>query len=388
MDGGGKIRTGQLLKHLREVFDITLVSNIDRPKDDRYLPEMHRLCNVFHGVPRKYVPKYSLAFYLMVLARATSRYPVTVVNDYSPRLRAKLQELLQSERYDLLVCDFVQPSLNVPGRNGCRTLLFQHNVESVILRRCYETATNPVLRLFWWRQWKKMVWYEGLACRRFDGVVAVSDVDKAIIEQKFGAQKVFSIPTGVDTEFFRSGRQAIEENTLIFTGQMDWLPNEDAIVFFAENILDRLRALVPTVRLTVVGRNPSRKLLEKMKRYPEIRVIGRVEDIRPLVQCHAVYVIPLRIGGGTRIKAYEAMAMGKAVVSTRVGIEGLPVSDGQQLIVADRPDEFASAVSRLLKDDAERRRLGDRARQYVERHASWERAASVFARACETIARG
>jgi polysaccharide biosynthesis protein PslH len=386
VDTGGKIRTVQLLRHLRERFDITLVSNVDPSKDGPYIPEMRKLCTEFHGVPRAEVRKYSLAFYLRVLARAASRYPVTVSADYSVDLAGKVRELLARHRYDLLVCDFLQPSVNIHGIKGPPTLLFQHNVESVIVRRHWELATNPLLKVFWWMEWRKMVRYERFACRRFDGIVTVSELDKRTLEREFGARNVSAVPTGVDTDFFQPGTDPPEENSLIFTGAMDWLPNEDAILFFVEEILHRVRATVPSVRLTVVGRNPSRRFLKRIKRYPDVSAVGRVDDVRPFVRRHAVYVIPLRIGGGTRIKAYEAMAMGKAVVSTRVGIEGLPVRDGEQVVLADHPEEFAAAVARLLKDSATRDALGQRARAYVEGHASWRRAAAVFGDACRSVA--
>ena len=137
-----------------------------------------------------------------------------------------------------------------------------------------------------------------------------------------------------------------------------------------------------------MGRNPTARLLERTRVHPEIRVLGRVEDVRPHLARGALFVIPLRIGGGTRIKAYEAMAMGMAVVSTRIGIEGLPVRDGHNVVLADSPDDFAAAVARLLKDRAERERIGRNARDYVEGNVSWRRAADAFAGACAEVARG
>ena len=386
-DTGGKIRTSQMLRHLREVFDITLVSNVE-PRELPHAGQMAALCHDFHPVVRSTVRKYSAAFYGKVLVRSLSRYPVTVINDHSRAMVAKLRELLAARRYDLVVCDFLQPTLNLRGLALPKTLLFQHNVESMIPERHYRTSRNPLLRLFWYLQWRKMVRFERQACARFDGIVAVSELDRTILERDFGARNVTAIPTGVDTEYFRPSPEPTDENSLVFTGAMDWLPNEDGIIFFAEEVLPHLRALVPSVRLTVVGRNPSRRLAERLRAHPEIHALGRVEDIRPHVARNALFVIPLRIGGGTRIKAYEAMAMGKAVVSTRVGIEGLPVTDGDNVVLADAPEDFAVAVARLLKDTAERERIARNARAYVEQHVSWERAAAAFAGACRRAVDG
>jgi glycosyltransferase involved in cell wall biosynthesis len=387
-DTGGKIRTSQMLRLLREAFDITLVSNVDPRHDLPYLDQMASLCQDFHPVPRTTARKYSAAFYLKVLVYSLSRYPVAVLNDYSRATVATLKRLLADRHYDLLVCDFLQPTLNLRSLRTPPTLLFQHNVESMIWERHYRTSRHPLLRLFWYLQWRKMRRYERQACARVDGIVTVSEFDKQVLERDFGARNVHAIPTGVDTDFFRPGVEPPEDDTLVFLGAMDWLPNEDGILFFADDVLPRLRKLVPSVRLTIVGRNPTARLLERTRIHPEIRVMGRVDDVRPHVARGAVFVIPLRIGGGTRIKAYEAMAMGKAVVSTRIGIEGLPVRDGDNVVLADSPDDFAAAVARLLKDKAERERIEKNARAYVEANVSWRRAADAFATACVEVARG
>jgi len=152
--------------------------------------------------------------------------------------------------------------------------------------------------------------------------------------------------------------------------------------FFAREILGKIKAHVPTVTLTVVGRNPSRRLLTELRRYPEIKVVGRVEDIRPYISLHALYIVPLRIGGGTRIKVYEAMAMGKVVVSTRIGTEGLPVKHGEHVILADEAEDFAQSVVALLGNAAARRRIEASAREFVLENFSWRQAAEAFADIC------
>ena len=304
MDTGGKIRTGKLLEYLRQVFDVTLISNVESPKDDPYLGQVGKLCAEFYPVPWKEVRKYSLRFYVRVLAKMFSRYPISVSNDYSADLERTLLEVLQKSKYDLLICDFLQPSINCTKVTGCPTLLFQHNVEAVIPRRHYEIAKDPVSKMFWWLQWKKMERYERAACHRFHGIVTVSEPDKRILETHYDAKNVFAIPTGVDTEYFRSGAEQAIDNSLVFTGSMDWLPNEDALLYFAPDILDKIKREIPTVTLTIVGRNPSRHLQQELSRHPEIHVAGWVPDVRPYINSHAVYIIPLRIGGGTRIKAY------------------------------------------------------------------------------------
>lgn len=382
MDTGGKIRTGKLLEQLKNIFDITLVSNVESPKDDAYLDQVKKLCTEFHPVPWKETKKYTLRFYLKVIRSILSRYPFTVLNDYSKSLEAALIDRTSSEHFDLLICDFLQPSLNFKRLTGAPTLLFEHNIESVIPGRHYETARNPIAKVFWWLQWRKMQRYEKEACATFNVVVTVSDKDKKLLEREFSAKHVFTIPTGVDVEYFSPREESVEENSLVFTGSMDWLPNEDAVLFFARGILGKIKEQIPGVKLTVVGRCPSAGLIRKLQRYPEIRITGSVEDVRPFVSSHALYIVPLRIGGGTRIKLYEAMAMGKAVVSTRIGAEGLPVADGEHVVLADSPTDFAEAVVSLLGNTEARRRIEKAARDFVQKNFSWERAAEAFGNIC------
>ena len=382
MDTGGKIRTGKILEQLKNVFDITLVSNVESPKDDKYLDQVKTLCTQFHPVPWKEAKKYSFKFYLKILRSLFSHYPFTVLNDYSTDVEAALRHLTSENHFDLLVCDFLQPSLNFRRLNGAPTLLFEHNIESVIPRRHFETSPNPIAKIFWWLQWRRMERYEREMCQRFTGTVTVSETDKSLLEEKFGARNVLSIPTGVDTDYFSPSEQTELNNSLVFTGSMDWLPNEDAILFFARDILPRIRKQIPVVKLTVVGRNPSGGLLNKVKKYPEIEVTGWVNDVRPFIARHSLYVIPLRIGGGTRIKVYEAMAMGKAVVSTHMGVEGLPVRNGENVLLSDGPEEFADAVVGILKNAEARKRMEINARSFVETNFSWEKVAQVFSNGC------
>jgi glycosyltransferase involved in cell wall biosynthesis len=385
MDTGGKIRTGKILEELKNVFDVTLVSNVESPKDDRYLDQVKNLCAEFYPVPWKEARKYTLKFYLKLLRSLFSHYPFTVINDYSADIESVLRCLINEKRFDLLICDFLQPSLNFRNLNGAPTLLFEHNIEAVIPRRHFETSRNPIAKTFWWLQWRRMERYEKEACRKFTGTVTVSETDKKCLEG-FGIQNVFAIPTGVNTDYFAPREDQVKENSLVFTGSMDWLPNEDAIRFFVRDILPKIKQQVPDVTLTVVGRNPSQRLLDDIKAQPEVTVTGRVDDVRSYMSSHALYIIPLRIGGGTRIKAYEAMAMGKAVVSTSIGVEGLPVRDGDHLVLADAPEDFAAAVTKLLGDANQRDWIGKNARAFVKNHFGWQTVADVFAGICWKVA--
>ena len=162
---------------------------------------------------------------------------------------------------------------------------------------------------------------------------------------------------------------------------MDWMPNEDAITYFATQVLPLIKKEIPQVTLTVVGRKPTRKVLALASSNSTIRVTGGVDDIRPYVHKASVYVVPLRIGGGTRIKIFEAMSMSKPVVSTTVGAEGLPVVHGKNILLADTPESFATGTVELLKHPQTRHLMGQAARALVESRYGWSTVADIFEQA-------
>jgi glycosyltransferase involved in cell wall biosynthesis len=229
-----------------------------------------------------------------------------------------------------------------------------------------------------------MVDFEAATCPKFDSVVAVSREDREQMEREYGVENVYDVPTGVDTDFFRpSNQRERKPHNLVFTGSMDWLPNEDAIRYFTEHIMPRIKRSVPDVTLTVVGRDPYPGLVELSKQDPSVIVTGRVEDVRPYMDEAAVYIVPLRIGGGTRLKIYEAMAMEKPIVSTSIGAEGLPVTNGTEILLADTPESFADSVVRLFQNTDLAEQIGQRGAARVRKEFGWESVADSFAAICE-----
>jgi glycosyltransferase involved in cell wall biosynthesis len=349
---------------------------------------MNNLCPEFVMVPWHEVRKYTIGFYVKLLFQLFSRYPVNVLNDYSKGLENRIKELLRKEKYDLLICDFLQSSLNFKHINGYPNILFQHNVESMIARRHVENANNLLVRLFWWFQWKKVFYYEKNACKSFDSVIAVSEEDKKILSKLYGVKNVESIPTGVDVDYFTPQHNyniSPVNSSLVFCGSMDWLPNEDAMLFFIQDILPKVKEEIPNTNLTIVGRNPSPRLLKVLKDYPEIKLTEWVEDVRPFIAKSALCIVPIRIGGGTRLKIYEAMAMEKTVLSTSVGAEGLPVRNGENIVIVDGADQFAAEIIRLLQDNDERAGIGRAARKFVCGNFRWNKVAMQFGNICKEV---
>jgi len=244
--------------------------------------------------------------------------------------------------------------------------------------------SNPLKRTYLSGQWRQMQAFEKVMCRRVDHVIAVSREDNEMMRREYNVKAVDDVPTGVDTSFFRPRHaEKREPRNLVFTGSMDWLPNEDAIRYFTNEIMPLIKQQAPDVTLTVVGRNPYPALVELSKRDPSVIVTGRVEDVRPFMERASVYVVPLRIGGGTRLKIYEAMAMEKPIVSTTVGAEGLPLRNESELLLADTPANFAAAVLRTLNDQEFAFHLGRRAATLVRQQFGWNRVAQRFAEICE-----
>lgn len=221
--------------------------------------------------------------------------------------------------------------------------------------------------------------------RLADRVLTVSETDRDAFAQVIDQQKLTVVPTGVDVSYFQPIPVEDRPNSLVFTGSMDWLPNEDAILYFAEAILPLIKRQCPDISLEVVGRNPSRKLQALAEAEKSIRLTGWVDDIRPFLSRGAVCIVPLRIGGGTRLKIFEAMAMGKAVVSTSVGAEGLPVQSGENILLADTPEAFSDAVVSLLNNSVQRKRLGASARNLVQEKYSWRKVAENFVRTLQQV---
>ena len=372
LDKGGKLRTWHLMRHLARRHDITFLSFADPGTTAADREGMREVCVDLHLVPRRDPAKGTLAFYADAGRRLFDPLPYAAGKYRSAEYRARVAALLASGRFDLVVCDFLVPAVNMPAALPCPSVLFTHNVEAEIWRRHAERSGNPVTGALMRQQWRRMLRFEGDTVARFDLVLAVSDTDRQTLQRLYGASlraPVFTVATGVDTDFF-APRDTAPGKRLVFTGSMDWLPNEDAMTYFCRDILPLIRAQEPDVALSIVGRAPT-PAVRRLAEIAGIEVTGRVDDVRGYIDAAAVYIVPIRIGGGTRLKIFEAMAMGKAVVSTTVGAEGLPVTSGENVLIADDPTTFARDVVRLLRDPARRVQLERAARQLVVERYDW-----------------
>lgn len=377
-----------MLKHLRDEHRVTYLTLDDGVSDQDAGEKAFEYCHELIRIPHHTKEKFTAAFYMELAQNLFSPFPYAVKKYESKPMREAILKALAKGDVDVLVCDFLAPALNVPKDISSASVLFQHNVEAIIWKRHYETQTNSAKRAFLKREWRKMTKFEGMMCRQFDCVIAVSPEDRDLMRTDYGVRCVDSVPTGVDTDYFKPRRASANgTHDLVFTGSMDWLPNEDGIRYFVESVLPLIKQSVPGVRLTVVGRNPSKSLVELSQRDTSIVVTGRVDDVRGYIDEAAAYIVPLRIGGGTRLKIYEAMAMEKPVVSTSVGAEGLPVEDGFDIILGDTAETFAAGVRKVLSEPQLARDIGLRAAQKVREKFGWKQVARDFAGLCEEAIR-
>ncbi len=375
---GGHIRTLEMLKRLHARHEIHYVA-LENPNSPEGLERSREYASRAYPVRHSVPSKRSFAFAGRLAAGLFDPVPVAVSRFRSPAMLAEVSRLLAEGSFDRAVCDFLMAAPNFPSLG--RALLFEHNVEYVIWRRRTEQAANPAARAYLAAQARRMFAYERDACRAAGFVATVSPVDSEIIEREFGVASA-AVPTGVDTAYFArpDGLPADPDlsSDLVFVGSMDWMPNHEGVTWFLRDILPRIRARRPSVRVKIVGRDPSPILIKAVHETATVHVTGIVNDIRPYLWNSAVSIVPLRVGSGTRLKIYEAMAAGTATVSTPLGAEGLPVEHGRHLLLAGDPESFAAACLDLLGNEPLRRELAASAQAFVRENFSWESVARQF----------
>jgi glycosyltransferase involved in cell wall biosynthesis len=381
MDQGGKIRTGNILRAMKGgAFDLTLAS--PAPADhQRYAADTAAACDRFMWWPER---QPSPIRRVMALA---SRLPVAAATDRSAAGTAVVRASL-AEKPDVVVVDFPHADVLVPGRIEAASLMFTHNVEAEIFER-HANRARGLWRLIWADQSRKMARLEQDSLARYDTVLAVSERDRDALKKRYNLPAVEAIETGVDLDFYAmnpleaAADPGPDGGTIVFTATMSWAANVDGIHFLLDEVFPLLLQARPGISAVIIGRNPPASLSDKIReRGLAVTLTGFVDDIRPHVAEANVYVIPLFVGSGTRIKAFEAMAMGRPVVSTTLGVEGLDVTDGENYLRADDAASFARAILGLMDDASMRVRLAAAARQLMEDRFSWSRVARQFEAIC------
>jgi glycosyltransferase involved in cell wall biosynthesis len=315
--------------------------------------------------------------YLQLFINIFSRFPFSVAKPYSRSFQDQVDALLKDKRWDLIQCEWTPYARFVSNHPQVPVLIATHNVESQIWARRAANAKNPFAKLFFRTQEWKMLKFERRALLRASAATVVSDLDFATI-QNWGVTNVHLVTNGVDLDAYRPIAVAEHEDELLFLASLDWYPNADALHYFVENIFPIVRARRPNAILRIVGRKAPQSMIRQYSGLPGIDFVGEVAEVGSYLARAAVIVVPLKIGGGSRIKILEALAAGKAIVATTIGAEGLNVSSGEHLLIADSPSGFAAAIEDLLLSPSLRHRLGKNGRQLVSERYSWDRIADTL----------
>ncbi|MBC8264112.1 MAG: glycosyltransferase [Anaerolineales bacterium] len=409
---GTTIRNYNIIANLAPRHEIHLLSFVHSQDEIDAATPLHQHCRSIEGIPipRRSPLKRFLSLFLSPLPDMALRLP-------SAEFQAKLAATLRRVPFDVVQIEGIEMTqfwmlevgnwkLEVggwklddgtghPTSNSSTTLRtgFQpptsnvqrpisifdnHNAEYVLQQRAFETDVRQprrwVAALYSLIQWKKLSRYEAMICQLADGVVAVSEADKAALQQLVPGLEVTVVPNAVDVEYYTSADiqpSPLPPRSLVFTGKMDFRPNVDAVLWFCHEVLPIVQRRIPDVCFYIVGQSPHRRVL-RLADDPAVTVTGYVDDVRSYIAGACVYVVPLRIGGGTRLKVLEAMAMSRPIVSTSLGCEGFEgLVSGRELSLADTPEEFAQQVIELLDDASRRERLGWAARRFVEEQYDW-----------------
>jgi polysaccharide biosynthesis protein PslH len=386
VDTGGKIRSYNILRQLARAHTVTLLSYYGGQKDSDYEDQ------ILHELPGSETI-HTAALDGSALAQSVDyawrffRWPPFAVSKFTHReVQRVVSSWLAADSFDVAVCDFLSASLNFPETLTTPSVLFQHNVETALWQRMAATESNPVKRTAYMIEARKMARYEQSALSMFHHIIAVSDHDRRQMLAMEPSCNISVVPTGVDTEKYTVAAPAsADPPKLMFLGSMDWEPNIDAVAYFCREIFPAVRAAFPTAIFQIVGRNPHATVRQLVS--DSVEVTGTVPSVQEYLRDATVVVVPLRVGGGTRLKIFEAMASGKAVVSTSVGAEGLAVQSGRDLILADDARSFAEAIVLLLRDGKLRRQYEEAAARLAAQF-DWSNIAHQFAdvlqNACRT----
>ncbi len=375
VDSGGKIRSFNILRHLARQHEVGVLSYYGGRYDPDYEVAIRQQFSGAHTIHTA-APESTFAQVIDYVLRLPSAAPYAVRKFTDPKVTQEIARRFAGG-VDVAVCDFLSASLNFPHFPSRPVVLFQHNVEAILWQRLAKTEKGTLRKFSYKIEARKMAAYETKTLRKCGHVIAVSDNDRDEMLKLAPGCSITVVPTGVDVEKYAVAPSASADPPIIvFTGSMDWEPNIDAMEYFCREIWPGVLAEFPRARFQIVGRTPHPRV-QRLKS-ASVEVTGTVLSVAEYLRTATVVVVPLRIGGGTRLKIYEAMAMGKALVSTSVGAEGLDVTSGRDVILADDAQSFAAAILQLLRDHAVRQSFETNAADTAARY-DWSQIARRFA---------
>ncbi len=365
---GGAIKTYNILKHLGRRHEVDLLLYVRSNDEIRALESLAPYCAHTDYVP---IARSGVDNLTQAAKSLIGRRSFIITRDWRAGMQEKVLSLLENKP-DLIYVDHLQMYQFVPDPAPCPVLLDEHNVEWRIIERFASAGDTWARQSFASIEWPKLREFELAACNRADLVLTVTAHDRDILVSN-GApgDKIHPLPIGVDTEGFQPVSLNPHSKSILTFGTMSWPPNVDSVIHFAKNIYPRITELVPNAQFMIIGSNPTPEVRSLADEDPSITVTGYVDDLWPYAREAAVFVVPLRIGSGMRVKILDAMALGLPIVTTPIGCEGICLQDGRHALVADTPDRFANSVIRLLLDPIGRAALGSAGRELVESAYSW-----------------
>jgi len=372
--GGSRQRSFNLIRHISAKYETHLIAlNMQNATPERAAEssaELGKYCAEVQIWEPPY-PWRGLRWWAQLALSPLYPQPYGCRALWSPELDRRWRGALGQHPGALVHFDSIDLALYAPAARGFRKVLNHHNCESAMAERRAEKEPNPLKRAYLRQQARKLRRLEQRLCHQFDVNLTVSELDMQTLRKRNPQAHCHVVENGTDTEYFHPTKTAPEPNTLVFAGGLNWYPNVSGIRFFVREVWPILKERCPGIRLYLAGRSPAPEVVRLAGSDPAIELIADPVDIRPWIWKAAVFVCPIIDGGGTRLKILDALAMGKAVVSTSIGCEGLEVKPGENLLVADTPQEFATQILRLLDDDDLRKQLAVNGRVLVEHDYSW-----------------
>lgn len=374
LNTGKKIRTYNLLQRLQKNHTVTYLCY---GESNAVLPGCPNVAMI--ALPSPVLEQKGLRFYWSLFVNLFYSKPYIVERHYSRVMAERVLALIASNQFDLVHCEWTPYTENISNIFGkLPSVLSAHNVEAQIWERYYQSETNLLKKIYIYLQWQKLVRYEANTAQRYSAVSTVSEPDKDVFVNHYGCKRVMVVPNGVDERYFAPVKADKKPGSMVFTGSMDWRPNQDGVKYFVEEIFPLIKRQIPVATFTVVGRKPPQWLQDLAHRVEGVTVTGTVDDVRPYIASSVLYVVPLRVGGGSRLKILEAMSMAKVVLSTTVGAEGLDVKDGVHVLLQDTPQDFADAACKVLMNPDNYLDCSTAGRTLILESYTWDAIAKVM----------
>ena len=372
-NSGKRLRSYNLIRQAARWHGITLVAYAKPPLDSNNYGEYEKAGVRVVTIPPPRIRKDGLGLILTGFRNLAQREPVSVAAYRSDVFRREIFRVIRQERIDLVHCELGPFGHFVSGIRDIPTVLDAHNFEAEIWEQLTAGSRNPLKKTAFSIQATRMLRYEKTHYPKFDRVLCVSREDREKFRDRLGLQSVSVVPNGVDIGFFGGCTTRGRGCDMLFCGALDWRPTQDCVKFFLDAILPDIRTRCPDVTLTVLGRQPPKWLRQYVSGFENVELAADVPDVRSYYEKASVCVVPLRVGSGSRLKILEAFAMGRPVVSTTIGAEGLEVVPGRHLAIADSPRDFAEEVVKIVNDPSLAEEMADSGRKLVEEKYDWEK---------------